>query len=48
MGPAMPKIDRLACSARLLGEALTRLALLCAADVLGGMPARLRSCRLAQ
>jgi len=48
MGPTMPKADRLACSARLLSEAVTRLALLCAANVLGGMPARLRSCHLAQ
>ena len=48
MGPAMPKADRLACLARFAQWAVTRLALLCAADVLGGMPARLRSCHLAQ
>ena len=48
MGLTISKADRLACLARFAQWAVTRLALLCAADVLGGMPARLRSCHLAQ
>ena len=48
MGLTILKADRLACLARFAQWAVTRLALLCAADVLGGMPARLRSCHLAQ
>ena len=43
MGLTISKADRLACLARFAQWAVTRLALLCAADVLGGMPARLRS-----